>query len=91
MIGVLANVGVLAEEVTGDNVVLPAENLFAVVAGIQPSIRIFRLPDQHGCLAQRFAQIHRIVNHSQHRNDIAVPDVMFARRSPHRFEERRSL
>ena len=65
-IGIFANVGVLAEEVIGDNVVLAAQNLLAVVARIQPGVRILRLSDEHGRFAQRFAQIDRIVDDGQH-------------------------
>ena len=76
-IGIFANVRILAEEMAGNHVVLAAVNLFAIVAGVQPGIRILCLPDEHGRFAQRFSQIDRIVNDRQHRDVVAMADVVF--------------
>jgi hypothetical protein len=53
----------LAEQVVGDGVVRPIEDLLAVVAGIQPRAGIDRLPREVAAPHHRFGEIHGIGDH----------------------------
>src|SRR5262245_43247537 len=78
---VFANEGVLPEQVTGNIIILSSDNLFAVVAGVQPRVRRYGLAGEHGSLAHRFAQVDRIVHYSENRDSVAVPNEVLDRKS----------
>src|SRR5437867_1293333 len=62
---------------TRNIVILPAENLFAVIARIQPSIWGHGLASEERSLTHRLAQVHRIVNHGENCDRVAVSNEMF--------------
>src|SRR5215510_16429973 len=62
---------------TWNIVILPAENLFAVIACVQPRVRGNSLASQERSLAHRLAQVNRIVDNGENCDCVAVSNEMF--------------
>src|SRR5262245_35981598 len=61
-------------------ILFAAEDLFTVVAGIQPRGRSFWRANKYGSFAERLGQIYRIRYHREIRDAIAVADKVLPNR-----------
>ena len=80
LIGVLAKIWILPEQIIRNLVIGPAEDLFAVITGVKPRFRISGRAAHIGVPDQRFRQIDRIGKDRNIRDAIAVPDEMLHKR-----------